>query len=181
MTIQCIINTCFSAPLYISSQIAKYILKKLSKLIFHQKTCGRKTNSYEHSKNDAKTPAIERTRNFSCFHTRRGDLIELWRGWRSETFGYRKWMLTVVSGMCTKALWKIGISELFVCTNPRIDGWNCAMKLENKLKRVGDWQKVKSSLVSFALLKINFCSIFSSSWHFVQLYSLAHHQQLYCL
>lgn len=43
---------------------------------------------------------------------------------------------------------------------PRTDGRNCAMKLENKLKRVGDWQKVKSSS---SLFKTNFRSLISSS------------------
>lgn len=46
-----------------------------------------------------KKPAIERTRNFLCFHTRIGDLIELWSGWRSRAFRNRKWMLTVVSAV----------------------------------------------------------------------------------
>lgn len=139
--------------------------RKVFKPIFHQKACGWKTNSDEHSREDAKTPAIERTRNFSCFHTRRGDLIELWRGWRSRTFRYRKWMLTVVSGKqheSTLKNWNFKTSRcayILRFTRPRIDGRNSAKKLKNKLKRDGDWQKLK---LSSSLYEINFCNLISA-------------------
>lgn len=176
MTIQCIINTCFSAAALtrkVHFQTARKNLfeKKSFKTNFYQKTCGWKTSSYEQSREDAKTPAMEWMRNFSCFHTRIGDLIELCGGWRSRSFrntgnecwplsrrvqhksSLKNWNFRTFRSVCINFLLLLAQQG----TQPRIDGGNCAMELENKLKRAGDWWKVRCARLCS---KTNFGNIF---------------------
>lgn len=53
------------------------------------------------------------TRNLPCFHTRRGDVIELWGGGVREVFVTQEMNVDRCLECSAKALWKIGIPGLF--------------------------------------------------------------------